>query len=92
MIDEARADMADGGAGRHEIAPEMLGDEAADEIDKTVQNENPGEEKMPAPTGREILFARHRDPGRKGALRIFATLFRYAEYAGRVERMTEESS
>src|SRR5580704_11423948 len=65
--------------------------QAPEEIDEAVDHEQPGEEEMPAPAGREILVARHGDPGRKAARRHPPVLDRGAEHARGVERMAEDA-
>src|SRR4029434_10515036 len=41
--------------------------ETVDEVDQPIDDEQPGEEEVPAPPFREILRARQRDPIRKRA-------------------------
>src|SRR4029078_7744818 len=45
----------------------MSSEERGDEIDEPVEDEEPREEEMPPPPGRQIAIARDRCPGRKAA-------------------------
>ncbi len=63
-----------------------------DEIGEAVDDEQPGEEEVPAPAGGEILVARQRDPGREAARRRARRSHRAtARDAGRVELSTSRS-
>src|SRR5262249_36956431 len=72
MIDDRPADAAQLRPARDEVAPDMAAEEARDEIDEAVDDEEPGEEEMPAPAGREILIAGDRHGAREGAARELA--------------------
>src|SRR5690349_17709294 len=84
----ARGDLV---GGRCEISAEMTGDEAMEQIDETIDHEEPGKEKMPAPTSRKILVARDRCPGRKSPLVPVAVIARYAEDACRPYRKAADA-
>ena len=71
---------------RQQVAPDVAAEEAGDEVDRAVDDEEPGEEEMPAPAGGEILVARQRQPGREAArLRLAVGAGGQAEEAGGVE-------
>ncbi len=74
------------GSGRRKIAAKMPGEKAIEEINETIDDEEPGEEEMPAPAGGKVLIARNRDPGREGARCKFAIDDRCTEDPGRRKR------
>src|SRR6185312_2976868 len=53
--------------GRSEVAPQVSAPQRVGEIRQAVQHEQPREEEMPAPAGREIAIGRQSDPARKAA-------------------------
>ena len=63
---DGAADAAKSAPRRHDLAPNA-GRETVDEIERAVDDEEPGEEEVPAPAGGEILVARERGPIRKAA-------------------------
>jgi hypothetical protein len=69
----------------------MAAQDQVGEIDEPIEHQNPGEEKMPAPTHRQILIRGQRRPGGKAAFLKFAVVpARGAEHARRVEGMSED--
>src|SRR4029079_13597800 len=65
------ADMLELAAARREIFPEMAAHQAVNEIEEPVDDEEPGEEEVPAPPGGEVAMAGqgHR-PGKSSDLVI----------------------
>src|SRR5271166_1919869 len=49
----------------NEVLPQMPREQPADQINEPVDDQNPSEEKVPAPAGCQIAVARHRDPARE---------------------------
>src|SRR5262245_3755879 len=73
-------------AARCEILPEMAAYQAVDQIDEPVDNEEPGEEEVPAPPGGEVAVAGqgHR-PGKASNLVIAIGRIGEAEQIGGVD-------
>ncbi len=65
MIPDRVADAAQLQTGRQEVAAEVAGEDAPQQIDQAVDDEDPGEGEMPEAAGGQVLPARHGGPGGK---------------------------
>src|SRR5262245_46930578 len=86
MLPYRGADMFQLAAARYEILPEMTAHQAIDQIDEPVDDEQPGEEKVPAASRGEIAVAwdGHR-PGKASDLVIAVGPVGEPEHVGGVD-------
>src|ERR1700722_20340710 len=90
VLDDRVRDGPEIGKARPKVT-DMAAQNKVCEIEEPIENQDPGEEKMPAPPHRQILGGWERRPGGKAALFKFAVVApRCAEHAGRVEGMSED--
>src|SRR6266481_5186966 len=90
MIEDRASYVAQLPRGRNEVAPHVPAHEAVDQIDQCIENQQPGEEEVPAPACGEVPISRQRQPGWKCVL-LLVRGTRQTEDTRGVEGVPEDS-
>src|ERR1700730_6870582 len=88
MIEDRASYVAQLPRGRNEVAPHVPAHEAVDQIDQCIENQQPGEEEVPAPACGEVLISRQGQPKRK-RVPLFVCGTRQAQETRGIERVPQ---